>query len=215
MTAAAEPASPQGTGLVKLTSSGVARAVDVLCRAFAADPFVDWVVRSDAKRDEGMRRFFSVCLRQLTLPYGEVCTTEDFSGIAMWTPPSRFKVALPQQLHFLYQAVRGMQLRHVGSRIAGFNEIERRHPTAPHYYLFFLGVDPDRQGEGIGTQMMTSMLERCDTERMPAYLEATTEELLRFYSRLGYRALDPIALGHGGPTMHPMWRDPGDEETRV
>ena len=195
--------------LVKLAARDVPRAVELLCRAFDNDPLVDWVVRSDAKREEGMRRFFGVCVRQLTLPFGEVWVTEDLTGVAMWTPPARFKVGFAEQLRFAGEAIRGMQLRHVPSRLAAFNEIERHHPKTPHYYLFFLGVDPEHQGERIGSRMMSSMLKRCDAENMPAYLEATHEGLVPFYARLGYKSLEPIELGYGGPVMYPMWRSPG------
>lgn len=194
--------------LVALTADEVPRAVDLLSRAFEDDPFVDWVVRSDAKHDEGMRIFFDVCLRQLTLPFGEVWVTDDFGGVAMWTPPERFSLGLAEQLNFIGQAIRGMQMRHVPSRLAAFNEIERHHPQEPHYYLFFLGIDPERQGEGIGSRMMGSVLARCDAERMPAYLEATRADLVPFYARFGYRPLEPIPLARGGPVMHPMWREP-------
>ncbi len=194
--------------LRRLTYQEVPEAADLLARVFDNDPFVDWVVRSDAKREEALRRFFDVCLRQLTMPYGEVWATPHLEGIALWTPPSSFKVGLSEQIHFVGQAIRAMQLRHVASRLAGFNEVERHHPKESHYYLFFMGVDPDCQGGGIGSAMLASMLERCDAESMPAYLEATRETLIPFYSRHGYRPLAPVELPYKGPTMYPMWRDP-------
>ena len=194
--------------LVSLTVDAIPRAVDLMSRAFQADPLVDWVVRSDAKRDEGIRRFFDVCLRQLTVPYGEVWTTGDFGGVAMWTPPERFSLGVGAQLHFLGQAIRGMQARHVLSRLVAFSEIDRRHPREPHYYLFFLGVDPERQAEGIGSQMMASVLARCDARGMSAYLEATRPDLIPFYERFGYRPLEPFRLPYGGPCLYPMLRQP-------
>ncbi|MDT8433991.1 MAG: GNAT family N-acetyltransferase [Anaerosomatales bacterium] len=194
--------------LVPLAIDDIPRAVELMSRAFEDDPFVDWVVRSDAKHDEGMHRFFEVCLRQLTVPYGEVWTTDDFGGVAMWTPPARFSVGIGEQLRFIGQAIRGMQMRHVPSRLAAFTEIERHHPQEPHYYLFFLGVDPERQGEGIGSRMMASVLARCDTQRMPAYLEATRPDLVPFYERFGYRPLEPFRIPYGGPPLYPMLRQP-------
>jgi len=192
----------------RLTTDEVPGAVDVLCRAFDEDPFVDWTVRSDARRADGYRRFFTVCLRQLTMPFGEVWATDDLAGVAMWTPPDEFDVGLAAQLRFLWQAARAFKLANVASRISAFNEVERHHPAAPHYYLFIMGVDPDCQGRGIGLALMKTVLGGCDAEGTPAYLEATHEGLVPFYSRLGYRAREPFRLPHGGPMMYPMWRDP-------
>ena len=56
--------------------------------------------------------------------------------------------------------------------------------------------------------MLGRMLDRCAAEWMPAYLEATREALDPFYRGHGYRALEPIPVPHGGPTMYPIWRDP-------
>lgn len=155
-----------------------------------------------------MRRFFTVCLRVLTMPYGEVWATHDLSGVAMWAPPGTFKVGPREQALFLWQAVQSWGVGRVPTRLSAFNEIERHHPTEPHFYLFFVGVDPDRQGEGIGSQLMRIVLEPCDAEGLPAYLEATRRDLVPYYARFGYQERPPIPVPHGGPTLYPMWRPP-------
>ncbi len=192
-----------------LTLAEVPDAVEVLARTFADDPFVNWVVRQDARHDEAMRRFFTVCLRLLTMPHGEVWATNDLSGVAMWTPPGTFRVGPREQVRFLWQAVRAWGAGRIPTRLSAFNEIERHHPQELHFYLFFVGVDPDRQGEGIGGQLMAHILDRCDEERLPAYLEATRRDLIPYYARFGYRECAPIPLPHGGPTLYPMWRETG------
>lgn len=194
----------------RLTTDEVPRAVDVLSRAFDQDPFLDWTVRSDAGRADGFRRFFTVFLRQFTMPFGEVWATTDLAGVAMWTPPDALNAGPGNQARVLWQAVRAFKLANVRSRLSVFSELESQHPTSPHYYLLFLGVEPGRQGQGVGVLLMTSMLERCDAEGIPAYLEATDEGLVAYYRRLGYEPLEPLRLPHGAPTMYPMWREPVD-----
>ena len=54
----------------------------------------------------------------------------------------------------------------------GLTVMESGHPTAPHYYLDSLGVEPEWQGRGLGSALMQPVLARCDAERMPAYLNA-------------------------------------------
>jgi GNAT superfamily N-acetyltransferase len=173
--------------LHRLTVDEVPEAVDVLARTFVDDPFVNWVVRQDARHDEAMHRFFRVCLLLLTMPHGEVWTTHDLSGTAMWTPPGAFKVGPGEQVRFLWQAVQAWGVARIPTRLSAFNEIERHHPKEPHFYLFFVGVDPDRQGEGIGSQLIVPILDRCDAEGLPAYLEATRQDLVPYYARFGYR----------------------------
>ena len=52
---------------------------------------------------------------------------------------------------------------------------EKKHPTQPHWYLGILGTDTVHQGKGVGSALMQPILERCDAEGLPAYLESSRE----------------------------------------
>jgi GNAT superfamily N-acetyltransferase len=81
------------------------------------------------------------------------------------------------------------------------------HPAEPHAYLFLIGTRPDRQGAGLGSALLRHVLERCDREGTPAYLEATTAGSRRLYLRHGLAEVGVIQLPDG-PPMWRMWRDP-------
>jgi GNAT superfamily N-acetyltransferase len=85
--------------------------------------------------------------------------------------------------------------------------MEPVHPTTPHFYLNFVGTRPDRQGKGIGSVLLNAVLDRCDDEHVPAYLEASAERNRRLYERLGFEAQSRIDLPDG-PSMWGMWREP-------
>jgi ribosomal protein S18 acetylase RimI-like enzyme len=82
------------------------------------------------------------------------------------------------------------------------------HPHPPHWHLAFLAVHPDRQGEGIGGELMRRTHDELDRDGVPAYLEATNADNVRLYRRYGYRDLDPaeMSLPDGTPFFR-MWRD--------
>ena len=82
------------------------------------------------------------------------------------------------------------------------------HPHEPHHYLGILGVSPELQGRGIGSALMQPVLERCDRDGMPAYLEATTPRNRALYERHGFRVVLQVRWPDGGPPLWPMWRDP-------
>ena len=78
----------------------------------------------------------------------------------------------------------------------------------PHWYLGYLGARRDRQGQGLGTQMLREVLACADTDGVPAYLESSNERNLPLYERNGFRLIGDLrALGHG-PTIWRMWREP-------
>ena len=85
--------------------------------------------------------------------------------------------------------------------------MEAQHPAEPHEYLWFLGVQPAWQGNGIGAAMMTPVLAQCDIDGKAAYLEATSPANVRLYERHGFDVTGVIDA-HGGAPLYPMWRDP-------
>ena len=69
---------------------------------------------------------------------------------------------------------------------AAFEQMGRYHPQEPHWYLPFIGVDPVRQGQGIGAALLRPILEKCDAERLPAYLESSNPRNRPLYQRHGF-----------------------------
>ena len=88
-----------------------------------------------------------------------------------------------------------------------FEEMARFHPQEPHWYLPLIAVDPVRQGQRLGDQLMVHALARCDADRLPAYLESSNPRNLSFYERHGFNALGKIQAG-SSPTIVPMLRRP-------
>jgi ribosomal protein S18 acetylase RimI-like enzyme len=93
------------------------------------------------------------------------------------------------------------------TRLRGLVEAERHHPGTPHWYLGVLGIDPDHQGKGLGSELLGPVLQRCDTDGLGAYLESSKQANLAFYGRHGFEVTDKITLGKG-PPIWGMWRDP-------
>ena len=105
--------------------------------------------------------------------------------------------------------------RHLMTTLKMLALIESMHPhEEPHWYLATLGTDPEVQGRGIGSALLRPVLEHCDAEGQPAYLESSKEKNLAFYSRHGFEVVKEVPLPGGGPTIWTMWRDPkGPPET--
>ena len=71
-----------------------------------------------------------------------------------------------------------------------------------------LGTEPASQGKGIGSALMQPILDRCDSEGLPAYLESSKDTNIPFYSRHGFEVTGEIKIGKDGPMVWPMWRTP-------
>ena len=81
------------------------------------------------------------------------------------------------------------------------------HPREePHWYLAIIGVDPVRQGYGVGAALLRSRLRRCDEEGLPAYLESSKLENVPLYQHFGFHVTGTLGLPEGAPVVNTMWR---------
>ena len=55
---------------------------------------------------------------------------------------------------------------------------------------------------------MAPMLELCDRERLPAYLESSNIKNVPFYQRHGFEVQEEIQVAEGGPILRTMYRKP-------
>jgi len=178
-----------------------------LARAFHDDPVFTWVLRADQRRGRMLERGFELFLRKLWMEQEETYTTAAVAGVAVWELPGRWKVTPAQQVRLAPAMVRIFG-RHLPRVLRALAVLERGHPTEPHYYLAFLGVDPRWQGRGLGGALLAPILETCDRESTPAFLEASSPRNRALYERHGFAATEEFTLGRSAPPQWRMWREP-------
>ncbi len=176
-----------------------------LASAFVDDPVSTFLFPDAGRRESILKDFFVVQLSRTYLPRGEVYTSEDRAGAAMWLPPNSQVPSIRDELAYLRVAL--LAGRWLSARRLSLL-LQRLRPSTEHYYLGTIGVDPTCQRRGLGTALMHPALERCDASRLGAYLESSTEASTRFYGRLGFQVTREIRAPRGGPRLWLMWRDP-------
>jgi ribosomal protein S18 acetylase RimI-like enzyme len=187
------------------TAADIPAIARSMARAFHDDPIVAWVFEDEATRPKYANRFFTGRAK-LLIGQRETYTVEGGLAAAMWARPDEWQdpplVAL-RELAALVPAVG----RRIPRTLRGLVQIEARHPKPPHWYLAVLGTDPDRQGEGIATALIQPVLDSCDRDEVPAYLETGTQRNVDFYVRHGFKVIEELTLPKG-PPMWLMWREP-------
>ncbi|NUR41479.1 MAG: GNAT family N-acetyltransferase [Streptomyces sp.] len=186
--------------------------VRLLDRAFQHDPVSRWVFPGDEYRRATHHKLMAA-FTDIVLADGRIDLAEDGAACALWLP-------MPAEANGEGGDKEGegddgpAQMR---ASIDPANErieliarlTEDIHPVGrAHEYLWMIGVSPDRQGEGLGTALIGAVLDRCDRDGLPAYLEASSARSRVLYERLGFALQNrPLDLPDG-PQMWPMWREP-------
>jgi GNAT superfamily N-acetyltransferase len=182
------------------TAEDVPALAAALVRAFEDDPVTRYALPSERRRPEQLRRFYTGRFETLLRDELVFCDDERRAA-ALWAAPDNWRTPLSELLRTRIFSWRTPLF------LAGGMRVEHRHPEEPHFYLAILGVDPSAQGQGLGSAVLRPMLDRCDTEGVPAYLESSKRENLPFYERHGFRVTGELKLPLG-PPLWLMWRDP-------
>ena len=180
------------------TQADEAAATSVLVLAFAADPMTRWTWPDP----ETYLAHFPGAVKAFggaAFDHGGAHLAE--GGAALWHPPG----SGPDEkaLGELLQRTAPASIK--GDISAILQQMGRYHLREPHWYLPLIGVDPARQGRGLGSALMRHALAACDRDRLPAYLESSNPANIPLYERHGFERLGAIQAGDS-PTVVPMLR---------
>ena len=88
-----------------------------------------------------------------------------------------------------------------------FEQMDALHPQETYWHLPLIGVDPAHQGKGIGSALLSHILNLCDGQKVSGYLEATSPRNLPLYERHEFEAIGSIQVADS-PQIIPMLRKP-------
>lgn len=181
-----------------------------LARSFVDDPQMTFLFPDQATRDADLQVMFTT-IASAGLRRGHTYVLADESGTidaaAIWSPPE-IQALSDSEVGPLAGAIIGRYGDDGLARIGAMSEaMEANHPQNPHLYLFIVGVDPSRQGHGLGETLLAPTLAHCDATGTAAYLESSNPRNIGFYCRLGFHTVSEFCP-EGGPLFTGMWRDP-------
>jgi len=198
--------------ITPLSARHVRAATDVLLRAFADDPILTFYLTERRRRRFAYRAFFGDAIhahRRFGHAYAAL-RDQRVVGAAVWRPPEAGPPTLWERLHTwgAMQTVRTLFPRTAAAMFQGFAATQALHPHAPHWYLFFVGVDPTLQSKGVGARLLAPVLESADRTGTLCYLETPFPRTHVFYRRLGFEIASESHPFVGAPRLWTMIRQP-------
>jgi GNAT superfamily N-acetyltransferase len=199
-------------GVRPLHRGEVATAAALLARAFAADPFLGYFMADPRRRRLALPPFFAAVLQEL-IDSRAVYASERagrLAGVAAWLPPEPESPSREARLRARLASARVRLLfPRAAPRVwSGFATLAADHPRDPHWYLAFVGIEPGRQGQGLGSQLLGPVLERADRERRLCYLETPFPDTRAFYRKLRFADTAEVRPVAGAPPIWTMTREP-------
>lgn len=174
--------------------------MDILSLAFSTDPCVRYIFPTAVAYLAHYRRL-ATAMAGAALAAGTAWVADGDGAAALWLPPG---------VHGDGEAIGALVGETVApEKLATLAEVgeqmDRCHPEAPHWYLPLIGVDPSRQGQGLGSALLKAGLARCDQDGLPAYLESSNPKNVPLYERHGFEVIGLIQPGDYPPLV-PMLR---------
>ena len=182
-------------------------AEETLSRAFEGDPMTSYLFPSETDKQERLRSVYRVELRY-AFRHGVVEIIGEGKAVALWLGPGRIKgeframmgsgaLLAPWRLG-LKATWRGIVL------LTSIQELHSSSVSGPHWYLRGLGVHPQHQGQGWGSELVRHGLTRAQSRNLPCYLETTNQRNIAFYQRHGFRLVGDRTVARGGPKVWGM-----------
>ena len=176
------------------------RLVDTMVLAFARDPVMRWGQPEPHRYLTFFRSFTKVSCGR-AFEHDSAHHIPDFSGAAVWLPPG-IELDAEAVVGVLEKTLEANRLK---VAFAMLEQMERFHPSEPHWYLWMIGVDPAKQGRGYGKALLRYALDRIDREGAPAYLENSNPANTGLYEQHGFEVIGTIQVDDAPPVL-PMLR---------
>lgn len=195
------PEPETGVDIEALPAADIAEAATVIAEAFRPENFTTAAFGTDAEADAAFRALIRAELRvakahNQPLFVARDSETDEILGVVILFRPGFEPTTLLLGRNLLWRPrdslrlIRGIQPK-AARRVLAAHEAPR-DVRATNYTLEYIAVDPDRQGEGIGGQLLDAV--HAFTDRDPGasgvYLATAGEDTRDIYAADGYETIE-------------------------
>ncbi len=168
-------------------------AAEVLGCAFVDEPVSLAIYKqfSPEKRFRNLTVDFlaemEICIR-----YGcplQIIDNGKVAAAAILYQPGGYPLPWLVQARLLMKSILGHDFYDIRPWLHWLKEIDEIHPQDPHYYIEYLGVLPEYQGQGLGSTILQFITARADEVNSGCFLETASPRNVPLYQRYGFEIL--------------------------
>ena len=169
--------------------------VDILSRSFDDNKSVNYVVLQDRKRKQRIRSLmayaFDICFR-----YGKVYLSENEDACGLVLLPDKKKTTFSTVLWDVRLVLKSFGVGNIGKVLKRESRIKKAQVASPKFYLWFIGVHREKQGNGMGSRLLEEIIAEARSENRTVCLETSTEQNLSWYEKHGFEIYHTLNFGY-------------------
>ena len=169
--------------------------IDILSKSFDTNQSVNYIAKQDGKRLKRISALmdysFEVCYM-----FGDVFLSDDRKACALVLYPDKKKTTLKSILLDIKLIFSCIGIENIKKALARESKIKQLQPKELMYYLWFIGVDPEYQNEGIGSILLNEIIKDSKHKKRPIYLETSTLKNLPWYKKYGFQIYNELELSY-------------------
>jgi serine/threonine protein kinase/predicted GNAT family N-acyltransferase len=200
-------------GLVKsLHAAQKKDATNVLSLAFLNDPFVCWTLNAQPGKltIDASHVFWDAVVDKALADRAHVVgwvRDGQLLGVMLGRAPDHSFISSPSVFKMIsvgFSAAKGGYLSGLTRAMKTFKERQERRlellrapdgkSTRSHWYVGYVGVPPGMQNQGIGTEILGSVLRPAEADVLPVITEVYNDPAKQFLSKHGFKVVEEIVV---------------------
>ncbi|MNJ87504.1 hypothetical protein D3C87_50240 [compost metagenome] len=181
--------------MIKAKTSDKKWITELLSSSFSTNPSVNYIISGTGRRSERITALmdysFDLCMR-----FGEIWLSDDRRGCALLLFPQDKRTTISSIWLDVKLIFRAVGLRGVNKVLRRERLISGKQSKEDMIYLWFIGITPLFQNIGIGSTLLSEILNHAGSLGLPVYLETSVSENLFWYKRYGFDVYDELDLGY-------------------
>ncbi len=169
--------------------------VDILTQSFESNQSVNYVVKQDRKRIRRIRALMDYSFEVCKL-FGDVFISDDGKACALIMYPDKKKPSLKAIMLDIKLIIQCIGIKNIKKTLNREALIKKIQPKKQMTYLWFIGVKPEDQNKGFGSNLLQTMIEYSNQNSRPVYLETSTVRNLPWYKRFGFEVYSEQNLSY-------------------
>jgi GNAT superfamily N-acetyltransferase len=178
--------------MIKAGSKDKDFIVNLLAEGFEENKSVNYIVAQGTKKKQRIKALmeysFEICNR-----FGDIFINEDGSACALILYPDKKKTDLQTIALDIKLILRCIGLINIKKALHREKKINALHPDKNIFYLWYIAVNKNDQGKGIGSIFLKQICDYATFLNKDIYLETSTEQNISWYKKMGfelYKELD-------------------------